>query len=131
MAQELARQIGSHADFNLSLLTAISTDQGAAGGGDAFTRLQTQKQQEGGPRDSRITGPIKAKLPALRPLTPPSTIEGLVVPAHPNQQARMAMLLNQQPGKLLLTDIQAITTVSPSLSWQFLHFVYGMADGVV
>lgn len=90
----------------------MSPAQSAAGGGDAFTRLQTQKQQEGGPRDSRITGPIKAKLPALRPLTPPSNIEGLVVPAHPNQQAHMAMLLNQQPGKLLLTDIQAIATAS-------------------
>ena len=112
MARELAGQGGSHADLDLRRLTAKSTDQGAAGGGDAFTRLQNQKQQEGGPRDSRITGPIKAKLPALRPLTPPSTIEGLVVPAHPNQQAQMAMLLNQQPGKLLLTDIQAIITAS-------------------
>ena len=91
---------------------AVSIAQGAAGGGDPFTRLQTQRQQEGGPRDSRITGPIKAKMPALRPLTPPSTIEGLVVPAHPHQQAHMAMLLNQQPGKLLLTDIQAITISS-------------------
>lgn len=88
----------------------------AVGGGDAFTRLQTQKQQEGGPRDSRVSGPIKAKLPGLRPPTPPSTIEGLVVPAHPNQQAHMAMLLNQQPGKLMLTDIQAITTGPSCLS---------------
>ncbi|DBA89741.1 TPA: hypothetical protein ACH3X2_004621 [Trebouxia sp. C0005] len=84
----------------------ITTGKGGAGGGDAYTRLQTQKQQQGGPRDSRITGPIKAKLPALRPPTPPSKIEGLVVPAHPNQQAHMAMLLNQQPGKLMLSDIQ-------------------------
>lgn len=83
----------------------------AAGGGDAFTRLQAQKQQEGGPRDSRVTGPIKAKLPALRPLTPPSSMEGLLVPAHPNDQAHMAMLLNQQPGKLMLTDIQAMTAL--------------------
>ncbi|DBA94356.1 TPA: hypothetical protein ACH3X1_001962 [Trebouxia sp. C0004] len=84
----------------------ITTGKGGAGGGDAYTRLQTQKQQQGGPRDSRITGPIKAKLPALRPPTPPSKVEGLVVPAHPNQQAHMATLLNQQPGKLMLTDIQ-------------------------
>lgn len=91
--------------------TATPTGQSAAGGGDAFTRLQAQKQQEGGPRDSRVTGPIKAKLPALRPLTPPSSIEGLLVPAHPNDQAHMAMLLNQQPGKLMLTDIQAMTAL--------------------
>ena len=105
-------QDGSCADLKLRLLIVVSIAQGAAGGGDPFTRLQTQRQQEGGPRDSRITGPIKAKMPALRPLTPPSTIEGLVVPAHPHQQAHMAMLLNQQPGKLLLTDIQAITIAS-------------------
>ena len=98
-----------------------------AGGGDAYTRLQIQKQQQGGPRDSRVTGPIKAKLPALRPPTPPSKIEGLVVPAHPNQQAHMAMLLNQQPGKLMLTDIQvlrAILLVYPvgaCCSWTTLH----------
>ena len=91
----------------------------AAGGGDAFTRLQTQKQQEGGPRDSRVTGPIKAKLPALRAPTPPSTIEGLLVPAHPNPQAHMAMLLNQQPGKLMLTDIQVS-------DWLMAHLHYGL-----
>lgn len=77
-----------------------------AGGGDMYTKLLTQKKQQAGPRDSRVTGPIKAKLPIIRPPTPPSLVEGLVVPAHPNQQANMAMLLNQQPGKLMLTDIQ-------------------------
>ena len=77
-----------------------------AGGGDTYTKLLTQKKQQAGPRDSRVTGPIKAKLPIIRPPTPPSLVEGLVVPAHPNQQANMAMLLNQQPGKLMLTDIQ-------------------------
>ncbi len=107
-----------------------------AGGGDAYTRLQTQKQQQGGPRDSRIAGPIKAKLPALRPPTPPSKIEGLVVPAHPNQQAHMAMLLNQQPGKLMLTDIQvlrAILLVYPlgaCCSWITLHAWHLPPNGI-
>lgn len=78
----------------------------SAGGGDTFTKLLTHHKQQGGPRDSRLTGPIKAKLPVIRPATPPSTIAGLVVPAHPNLQAHMAVLLNQQPGKLMLTDIQ-------------------------
>jgi len=91
--------------------TKVRAMHATAGGGDAYTRLQTQKQQQGGPRDSRITGPIKAKLPALRPPTPPSKIEGLVVPAHPNQQAHMGMLLNQQPGKLMLTDIQVLRAI--------------------
>lgn len=72
-------------------------------------------QQQAGPRDSRVTGPIKAKLPALRPPTPPSTVEGLLVPAHVSQQAHMAMLLNQQPGKLQLTDIQV--SISDAQSW--------------
>ena len=81
-------------------------DAFVAGVGDAYTRMQARKQQEAGPRDSRLTGPIKAKLPALRPPTPPSALEGLLVPAHVNQQAHMAVLLNQQPDKLMLTDIQ-------------------------
>ena len=106
-----------------------------AGGGDAYTRLQTQKQQQGGPRDSRITGPIKANLPALRPPTPPSKIEGLVVPAHPNQQVHMAMLLNQQPGKLMLTDIQvrAILLLHPfgaCCSWTTLHAWHLLPNGI-
>ena len=107
-----------------------------AGGGDAYTRLQTQKQQQGGPRDSRITGPIKAKLPALRPPTPPSKIEGLVVPAHPNQQAHMAMLLNQQPGKLMLTDIQVLRvtllvhTPGACCSWTTSHAWHLPPNGI-
>ena len=43
-----------------------------------------------------------------------------MVPAHPNQQAHMAMLLNQQPGKLMLNDIQvkleAMTACSVKIS---------------
>jgi len=107
-----------------------------AGGGDAYTRLQTQKQQQGGPRDSRITGPIKAKLPALRPPTPPSKIEGLVVPAHPNQQAHMGMLLNQQPGKLMLTDIQVLRaillvyTLGACCSWTTLPAWHLLPNGI-
>ena len=57
-------------------------------------------------RDSRGDGPIQVKLPQLRASTPEAVIGDLHVPAHPERHADMAYLMNQQPGKLLIRDIQ-------------------------